>query len=114
MTAKKLGATGRVTPKVKQHDDPIKDRSIHGTANAGAQGVRTFGRPTARRRDRRIDLLNIVIRQHGVSAVALLLGRLEHDFGDELQVNRRLEALIDADPRVISCAFNAQIVGPRS
>jgi hypothetical protein len=120
MTPKNLGATGRVTPKGKrQQHDPIKDRPVDGSAQRRAQGAHRgtpqaaqreggalrrgdalrLQRAAALRRQRRQRLIEAAIDRHGVAALAVLLDRLEHDFGDELRVNRRLEALIDLGPR---------------
>jgi hypothetical protein len=97
MTPKKLGATGRVTPKVNQRQQrPIKERPVDSAALCGAQGVRTFGRPPTRQRDRRNRLLNDAIERHGIPAVGLLLEILEFECGD-LAIDRRLAALVDAD-----------------
>jgi hypothetical protein len=117
MPPKKLGATGRVTPKVlKQQHDPSKDHPIDGTATAGAQGVRTFGRPTARKRDRRNRLLNKAVERHGIPGVGLLLETLEAECGD-LAIGRRLERLIDAEPAALALlvylrTFNRTVAAP--
>jgi|ERR1700719_2328822 hypothetical protein len=49
--------------------------------------------------DRRQHLINAAVQKHGLGAIALIFERLEAEFGDELRVNRRLEALIDLGPR---------------
>lgn len=66
------------------------------------------GNSAVQKRGRRHRLVDAAIRKHGPVAVALLLERLEEDFGDDLRVDARLEHLIDADPRAIALLGGAR------
>jgi hypothetical protein len=61
------------------------------------------GTSAARKHDRRRRLIEAGLRRHGASGFALFVDRLELDFGD-LGLDRRLEDLVDADPRAIDLA----------
>jgi hypothetical protein len=115
MPTKKLGATGEVTPKVIKRLDPLKDQAIDGAATCRAQGAHRGTPQTAQReggarlradalrlrraailrRQRRHRLIEAAINCHGVAALEVLFERLECDFGDELQLDSRLQGLID-------------------
>jgi len=56
----------------------------------------------ASHRARRQRLLAEAIRQHGIPGLTAYLDLLEVEFGEALGIDRRLEALIEADPAVIA------------
>jgi hypothetical protein len=53
------------------------------------------------RNRRRRRLIEAAVAAHGLAAVDLLFARLEDDFGDDLRLDARLAALIDADPAAL-------------
>jgi hypothetical protein len=89
-----LAGLERVMPEGTDAD-AVDDRAWFAGQNAWR------GTSAARKRDRRNRLINAAVKRHGLGAVSLAFESLEDEYG-ELGIDRRLEHLVDADPRALA------------
>jgi hypothetical protein len=93
-------------PDQKRERGPAGDRTadLKNTDNNNSNALSynlSERRAQENRRLRRHRLINAAVQKHGVLGVGVLLRGLEEDCGD-LAIDRRLERIVDQDPRAIA------------